>query len=215
MKVLQVGKFYYPYRGGMETYLLDLCQGLKDKVNLRVLVSNTSRHTVRERVRGVEVTRAGNWGRLFSTSLSPSFPSWFRKLPAEIISIQHPDPLAALSYLLSRPPGRLVVVYQSDIIRQKFARLVYRPILLKFLRRADAIIVSSPCYLDSSSILRNFKEKCVIVPIGIDSSAYEPSPEQAAKAAEIRRKYGTGSSSSSGDWSSTRGSSTSSKRWGG
>lgn len=190
IRVLQVGKFYYPYKGGMETYLLDLCQGLKDRVDLKVLVSNTSRRTVRERVGGVEVIRSGRWGRFLSTSLSPSFAGWFKKLPADIVSVQHPDPLAAISYLLARPFGKLVVIYQSDIIKQKLARFLYRPILLKFLRRADAIIVSSPRYLESSSILKNFKEKCVIVPIGIDASAYDLPPGLSGKVEEIRRIHG-------------------------
>jgi len=190
MRVLQVGKFYYPYRGGMETYLRDLCLGLKDRVDLKILVSNTNHHTVRETVEGVDVIRAGQWGRLAATSLCPSFPRLLKQNAGDIISIQHPDPLAALSYLSAKPPGKMVVVYQSDIIRQRFTKYIYRPFLLSFLSRAQAIIVTSPLYIESSPVLHRFRDKCVVIPIGINPNDYLPSPSIGEKTQEIRRRHG-------------------------
>lgn len=188
--VLQVGKFYPPYRGGMETYLVDLCQGLKDRVDLKVLVANTSRRTVRERVGGVEVIRAGSWGRAFSTSFCPSFPELLRENAADIITVHHPNPLATLAYLKARPPGRLTVVYHSDIVKQKLTELAYRPILLRFLDRTERISVTSPHYIEGSPILRRFREKCVVIPIGIDLSLYGTNDAIEAKVGEIRRVHG-------------------------
>ena len=59
LRVLQVGKFYAPYRGGMETYLKDLCDGLRHAVDVEVLVANTTRETVHETVDGIPVTTIG------------------------------------------------------------------------------------------------------------------------------------------------------------
>ncbi len=188
--VLQVGKYYYPYRGGMETYLLDLCQGIKDRTDLRVLVSNTSRRTVREEVDGVRVVRAGSWGRAFSTSFCPAFPRLLRENAADIITVHHPNPLATFSYLKTSPPGRLTVVYHSDIVKQKITELLYRPLLLKFLDRAEKISVTSPHYIDGSPILRRYREKCVVIPIGIDLALFEETTEIAARARQIRRTHG-------------------------
>ncbi len=188
--VLQVGKFYPPYRGGMETYLFDLCQGLKNRVDLKVLVANNSRRTVREEVDGVEVIRAGSWGRAFSTSFCPSFPRLLGENAADIITIHHPNPLATISYLKASPPGRLTVVYHSDIVKQKITELVYRPLLLKFLDRAEKISVTSPHYIDGSPILRRYREKCVVIPIGIDLSLFVETAEIAARVREIRRIHG-------------------------
>ena len=188
--VLQVGKFYYPYRGGMETYLLDLCQGLKDKVDLRVLVSNTFPRTVREEVDGVDVIRAGSWGRLFSTSFCPAFPRLIRQHAGDIITIHHPNPLATLSYLKARPPGRLTVVYHSDIVKQKLTELLYRPLLMKFMKRVERISVTSPHYIEGSPVLGKFREKCVVIPIGIDLSLFNETEAVAAKVRRIRRMHG-------------------------
>ncbi len=188
--VLQVGKFYHPYRGGMETYLLDLCQGLKDKVDLRVLVSNTSPRTIREDVDGVDVIRAGSWGRLFSTSFCTAFPRLIRQHAGDIITIHHPNPLATLSYLKARPPGRLTVVYHSDIVKQKLTELLYRPLLMKFMRRVERISVTSPHYIEGSPVLGKFREKCVVIPIGIDLSLFDETEAVAAKVRRIRRMHG-------------------------
>ncbi len=190
IRVLQVGKFYYPYRGGMETYLLDLCQGLKDRVDLRVLVSNSGRRTVRETVDGVDVIRAGSWGRAFSTSFSPSFSRLIKEYRGDIITVHHPNPLATISYLAANPGGHLTVVYHSDIIKQKLTEMIFRPILLKFMRRVEKISVTSPRYIDGSAILTRFREKCVVIPIGIDLSKYDETPDTARRVEEIRQIHG-------------------------
>ena len=44
------------------------------------------------------------------------------------------------------------------------------------LKRADAILVATQAHIDSSPYLREFREKCVIVPYGIDPAAYEQRP---------------------------------------
>jgi len=189
MKVLQVGKFYHPYRGGMETYLRELCLGLKDSVDLNVLVSHTSRRTVRETVEGVRVARAGRWGRISSTSLCPEFPSLMRELDGDVVQIQHPDPLAGISYLRARPRGKLIIVYQSDIIRKRLI-YAYYPFLRRFFDCARKVIVTSEQYLKSSWFLKRYRDRCAIIPIGIDPAPYRLTPETEAQAALIRRKYG-------------------------
>lgn len=190
MRVLQIGKFYYPYRGGMETYLLDLCQGLKTRVDLQVLVSNTGPRTVRETVDGVKVIRAASWGRVFSTSFCPSFSRLIKEYNGDIITVHHPNPLATISYLAAKPGGRLTVVYHSDIIKQKLTEMIFRPILLKFMRRVEKISVTSPQYLDGSPILTRFRDKCVTIPIGIDLAKYDETTSVAERVADIRRTHG-------------------------
>ena len=174
----------------METYLLDLCQGLKNRVDLQVLVSNTSTRTIREPVDGVNVIRAASWGRAFSTSFCPSYPRLIKEYDGDIITIHHPNPLAIISYLKANPGGHLTVVYHSDIIKQKLTEMLFRPILMKFMRRVEKISVTSPGYIAGSPILTRFKDKCVVIPIGIDLSKYDETPAIEERAAEIKRIHG-------------------------
>jgi glycosyltransferase involved in cell wall biosynthesis len=166
MKVLQVGKFYDSYSGGMETVLKNLCEGLKSKVDLHVLVSNSSFGTIHEHS-DFPVTRVGSLGTLLSTSISPSFPFWLKKLSGDIINVHVPNPLAELSYLLSRADGNLVVHFHSDIVRQKKLLRFYKPFLDTFYKKAVRIITPTPHHITCSSFLPRLQNKCRIVPYGI------------------------------------------------
>ena len=60
MRVLQVGKYYQPEVGGIERHVGILARGLHARdVNVEVVVHHRVRHTVRESVEGVPVTRVG------------------------------------------------------------------------------------------------------------------------------------------------------------
>ena len=57
MKVLHLGKFYPPVKGGMETILELICDRTSRQVTNKVLVANTSWATSEERHGGVDVVR--------------------------------------------------------------------------------------------------------------------------------------------------------------
>src|SRR4051794_3651564 len=94
IRVLQVGKFYPPYRGGMENHLESLCQSLKNKIDIEVIVSNTAPRTAVEIKDGVQIQRLG---RLFNFSAAPICPSLISTLystNADIVHIHWPNPAA-------------------------------------------------------------------------------------------------------------------------
>ena len=172
-EILQVGKFYYPVKGGVENHLYLLCNELKRDYKTEVLVANEGFKGYSELVNGVKVRRLMNFGRLFSMSFCPSMALWLRKIKTKIIHVHLPNPLADLSYLIARPPGKLLVMYHSDIVRQKMLLPLYRPILFSLLRRAEVIIATSKNYIESSYILKKFQDKCVVVPLGVDLERFK------------------------------------------
>ncbi len=173
----------------MESVLYDLCDELKCKVDLRVLVANGRGFTRIEAKDGVKVIRLGSLGEIFSTSICPTMAYWVRKLQADIVQIHHPNPMANIAYLLSNQRCRLIVLYQSDIVRQRMTYMLYAPFLMGMLRKAQRIIVTSPNYLASSPLLEKFKEKCVVIPLGIDLRRFEKRGNE-REIAEIRSQYG-------------------------
>jgi len=137
---------------------------------------------------GTRVTEAGEWGRFQSAPFAPSFPLHLRRLARDVTVIHSPNPTAELAWLMARPRGKLVVRYQSDVVRQAAAMKVYRPFLMALLRRADMVLPTSSQYLDSSPVLRELRPKCRIVPLGILSEEFQrPDP---ARVAALREQYG-------------------------
>ena len=65
---------------------------------------------------------------------------------------------------------------------------LYRPVLMKFLARADIILPTSELYRDTSPILGSFKDRCRVVPLGIVVDAFtSPDP---GRVESLRTRYG-------------------------
>ena len=174
MKIVHVYKDYYPpVVGGMERHIAHLCNHFKHTYEVEALVCNQGPFTQVEDVDGVRVIKVGQIGRIQSAPLPPAFPLWLRKSAADIFHYHMPNPTCELSHLLVRPPGKVVVTYQSDIIRQRFLLKFYRPFLRRFLARANIILATSPNYVETSPLLREFREKCEVVPLGIDARPFD------------------------------------------
>lgn len=191
MKVLQLGKYYPPYAGGMESHLALLCEALRPEVELEVLVSNTGPRTVREVIAGVPLTRCAELLNLASTSINPTMPLELSRRDYDLLHLHFPHPMGALAYLASRKPRRhaLVITYQSDIVRQVRLARLYAPLMHRVMAKAAAIICTSPQYLASSPTLQRFRHKCRIIPMGIDLSRWEITPRVEQEAAAIAARY--------------------------
>ena len=185
MRVLQLGKFYDPFVGGMETVLKEICESLADQVQFQVLVANTRFRTEHES-RKVPVTRVASMGRLFSCSLAPSFPLWARKFDPELIHVHLPNPLAELSALMADRDIPMVAHFHSDVVRQRNLLRLYGPFLDAFYRRASCIVVPTPRHIEISRFVSKYREKCRVVPYGIQASRFELDETGHKKVNELR-----------------------------
>ncbi len=186
--ILHVGKYYPPHMGGMETHVQALCEALKPVVNTEVIVAGDERKTTEEIIGGVKVTRVGTALNLSAAPVCPAMTGKIREAKADLIHMHLPNPTAILAYLASGHRGRLVFTYHSDIIRQKLLGQAFWPVLRRALSRADAIIVGSPDYIETSTVLKRFKEKCRVIPFGIEVEKFRRA--ERAEVSEIRRRYG-------------------------
>ena len=191
MRVLQLGKYFEPHVGGIETHLRLLAHGLQRRgVEVEVLVHGTGRRTVHESVDGIPVTRVGAMARLLSTELSPALVSELRR-PYDVLHLHTPHPMAMLAYLAARkPPHSLVITHHSDIVRQARTRDLLGPLLRKVMVRADAVIATSQAYLDSSEELAPVREKATVISYGIDLRHFSPACRELASAKATRARYG-------------------------
>ena len=192
MKILQVNKLYYPWIGGVEKVVQEIAEGLNGKENLEIeiLVCNPRGKRVVEEINGVKVYRAGSFGIFWGLPVSFDFFKLFKKLikEADIIDFHHPFPLANLAIFLFKPKAKLIVHYHSDIVRQKIFNLLIKPFINHTLNKAKKIIVSNPNLVKNSPYLQKFKEKCEVIPFGVDLSKFENFNE--GEVQKIREKYG-------------------------
>lgn len=190
MRALQISKFYPPVMGGIESAAWELTEGL-NRAGCRtdVLCSNQTFATVTDRFPGgYDVVRAGSLGMLLSTSMAPGMLMEARRMSrtCDLIHVHMPDPMAAVAIWATRPSAPLVVHWHSDVIRQRRALKLYEPLQHWLLARADAIIATSEAYAQASIPLQRWRNKVVVIPIGIsDNHAVACSD----KAQAIRRRF--------------------------
>lgn len=189
LRVLQLGKYYPPHPGGMESHLESLCSELKDSLDLEIVVAASNGFkTNEEALEGMTLTRAG---KLFNLRSAPFCPGMVRKIrasKADLVHVHLPNPGAILAYLASGHRGRLVITYHSDIVRQRVLSKFFDPILQHALNRADAIVVSSSNYIDSSYVLPQYRGKCRVIPFGVSMDHFQQIDTDAV--ARLRQLYG-------------------------
>ncbi len=191
--VVHVYKDYWPpIVGGIERSINWMAHGVQEldpSWKVTVLVNSRDRQTRKRRDGNIRIIEVGEWGRAFSAPLSPSFPLYLKKLKADIWHFHIPNPTGDVSYLLSRPKGKVVCTYHSDVVRQKWAMALYGPLLKTFLKRCDAIFPTSPHLVKHSEYLRPLKKKCFSVPLGMPLEKFELTAERGLEARKLRQKY--------------------------
>lgn len=210
LKILHLGKYYPPYRGGMERFMADLMgASVRRDMAVAAVVHNHIpgwRGEVRTlSVAGTDGTasgtyrlyRAPSYGRFLYAPISPQFPLWLRKAVKlerpDVIDLHLPNTSAFWAMFL-RETKRIaqVVHWHADVVpsehdrRLKFAYPLYRPLEQRMLRRAARIVVTSPTYLDGSRALTPWREKCRIAPLGLDPSRLPRLSDETRAAAEQR-----------------------------
>jgi len=188
LKILQVGKFYPPHKGGIESHLHVLCTELQHHVDLSVIVSSDDDKPAKDFVDGVRVLRVPTKATLASTPVCPAMIAEIRDSDADIIHIHLPNPMAVLAYLISGNRAKVVATYHSDTVRQKVLGAAFAPFLNALLRRSAAIIATSPNYVDSSETLSRFKDRCHVIPFGIRLDDFEKCDD--SEVTRLRQEYG-------------------------
>jgi len=190
VKVLQISKFYPPVMGGIESVAWELTEGLnRAGVRADVLCSNQMRHTTQEyTASGYTVVRAASMGLMLSTSMAPAMVRVLQRISAgyNLMHVHMPDPMAAFAIWASRPRAKLVVHWHSDVIRQRKALKLYEPLQRWLLARADAIVATSQPYADASAVLRAWRGKIEVIPIGISDNH---TLACSIKAAAVRQRF--------------------------
>lgn len=179
MKVLQLVKYYDPCKGGMETVVKNIVEGIvanSNNINFTVYSNNHSRNFVKYIVKKNREIIIKEITPFFlkSQPLNLSFPS-LRKLIKEHDIIHHHYPFPNMEFTLLRylklmDNKKFIITWHANIknSRWRWIERIYNPLIKKILDRADAIIVTSPQLFNESEILQKYKEKIQVIPLSFD-----------------------------------------------
>lgn len=175
MKILELGKFYAPERGGIETLLKAWSEGFaKLGAEVDCVVAHGpqtpgSRWRRMTEIRGgVRVHRLPSPREVLGVSVCPAYVGAVRRFRPDVVHAHFPNPLADLACLRAPRNVPVVLSWHSDIVRQKAAMALYRPLQQALLRRADRIVVATPNHFEHSAWLKPFGRKVSVIPFGLD-----------------------------------------------
>lgn len=184
MRILQIGKYYAPARGGMETVLRNMTEGLLAAGHeVRVLVAGDARRTSREDLPGSAggLIRAGVLGTWSSQPLALGLPRLLRweiaRFQPDIVHLHVPNPLACWSWLQVARSGRgrrplLAIWHHADILRQRLGGPLVAPLVRRCLGYAAGVCVSSETWRATSSELAAWRDRVRVIPFGIDPEPF-------------------------------------------
>ena len=171
----------------MENYLGDLLIELNKRgINCGAVVHDHKRSLFSsEQVLGDEpgqykIYRSNRIANLVYVPISPAFPIVLKcalnEFQPDLIHIHMPNP-SAFWLLANKQAKRIpwLVHWHADVVssdidrRVSFFYKLYRPFETRLLRRATRVTVSSPPYLATSRPLKQWQDKCRVIPLGIDT----------------------------------------------
>ena len=175
--VLHIFKIYSPdLFGGTLTVIRDICASLKDAFASAVLVCSQSAEQREIVVDDVPVERVRSFGDVLSLPAAPTYPwrLWQKIADHDLLALHAPFPLADLVFAFGLGRRRpMVVHWHADIVTHAGLRWFIEPLMRRTLRQAKAIIVSDRVLVDKTPLLREFEDKCHVVPFGIDTDVYD------------------------------------------
>jgi rhamnosyl/mannosyltransferase len=177
--ILYIYKDYFPVLGGIENHVRVLAEAAAARGHeVTVLVTSLDRHSHIETLNGVRVIFAARLATAASTPISPALFAWAARLRADIAHLHFPYPPGEIANLIFRPARRTVISYHSDVVRQARILRFYKPILMRVLRRADALVIGSPP-MRHSAYLSEHQTKVRLVPYGIPTARFAARPSDA------------------------------------
>lgn len=192
MRVLQLGKYFPPATGGIETVTWELAQGLAARgVDSDVLCFHPGGPDAVEDHHGYRVYRAATPLVALSTPLSWRAVALLARLApnCDIVHVHCPNPMAFLALWLVRPRAALVLQWHSDVIRQKTAAALFRPLERWVIKRASRVIGATPAHLEASPHRDLFAGKGCLVPFCIDPAPFRTQNADPATLDRLKKRH--------------------------
>lgn len=175
LSILQTPVRFSPAIGGVEKYVLELSKVLVETGDDVTVVSADEPHDdAISKVDGITSIRLPYKTKVANTNITRGLFKTLESQDFDVIHTHIPTPwsadISALVSLVKRKP--LIVTYHNDLtgdgIAGAIARVYNATLLRLVLRRAKKIIITQEKYLEYSAHLKPYKNKVVVVPLGVN-----------------------------------------------
>ncbi len=184
-KITHVTRYAYPHIGGIEAVINQINESLSEsKFEKEVLCcSNTEKSSIEN---SVKYNRCKFLFEFAANTISPKLILELSKVKTDILHYHMPFIFAVIAHFIARPKyKKLYISYHGGIVGYDKYMWLFWGLYRKFYKLADKIHVLSPTIIDTDIVLSDNKDKCEIVPYGIDTevSVNKEDIEQ------LRKKY--------------------------
>jgi glycosyltransferase involved in cell wall biosynthesis len=192
VRIVQVSPFFYPHKGGVESYVRTLVREFaRQGHEVTVITSRYDRSLLAEEsLEGYRVVRTRSLGPVLNTPIDYGTRAALRRQEADIVHLHYPPPLT--SFFATRGlAGRRVPVcltYHCDLdlpgITGRIAARAYQQVFLPpTLRRVDRIVVHTRSYGSTSASLRG--RDLDVIPSVVDLDRFRPGLDPGPLRAEL------------------------------
>lgn len=181
MKVLQLVKYYSPSKGGIETVVENIVDGILSISSDIFFTIYTNSHfksnkdLISKKSNCIIITKKTNY--IIKNQPLKFYFSELRTLVSEndIIHLHYPYPNIelALVFLLSKlKQKKMIITWHANIENSRwgFISPIYNLIIKYLLQNSYIVVVTSPSLLDNSKLLLNYKTKVSVIPLSISST---------------------------------------------
>lgn len=192
-RVLEINKRYVPYIGGVERVVQQIAEGLSEELDMTVLACSTGRHREEYTEAGVHVIKVpsiGTWGKSLPIPIGLIKEVRRQAKKQDVMHLHMPFPFGDIACLCSGFKGKMVLWWHSDVVRQKRMMHLYKPVMKRMLKRADVIVVANEGLIEGSDYLKEYREKCVIIPFGVEKQIEEAADRYIESQPDEEQKQG-------------------------
>ena len=134
--VLVVGKYFPPYRGGVEQYTADVVHIAAKKYRVTVLVHSSGPNDEIEHDGNVTIIRCGTRWTVKSQPISPSMWWHLRRLKPDLVHFNAPNFWAAAALNVVGPRCPIVITHHCDVFGRPLLKRLVMPFYRRLVRRS-------------------------------------------------------------------------------
>lgn len=191
--VLVLGKYYHPFKGGIEDNTKYVCERLAETHKVTVLAFSHAGPGNTDVVSGVTVKRFAPLAVLKSQPISFRIGKEILSHDADVVHFHAPNVWSSLFMVirlsLSRNAPPCVITHHMDIYKRPMLRFVARQLYDRLIAKSRMIIVTS---LKNATISEDLRGPADLheVPLGLDLKQYVVDGAVEERAAQLRAEYG-------------------------